>query len=222
MLPGRIEPLPAHEPLSQRLAHILAANGEAGGVTLNQLIDRTEGRGVFSILILLSLPFVGPVSIAGMSTPFGVAIALIALRVARRRPPHLPKRIGDRPLPARLKKVVRGGVKFLRFLEKIVKPRPVAWMGWPKAQAGNALLLVFMAVLLALPLPPIPPFTNALPSYAIILVAASLMEEDGLMIWAGYAASLGTVVYFAFWAGFIGTHLAKWFDQLMHLLRIST
>lgn len=208
-----------HEPLSQRLAQILESDGAARGLSLNQLIDKTEGRGIFSIIILLCLPFVGPVSIMGMSTPFGLAIALLALRLAGGKPPRLPKRVGDRVMPVRMQKVMRrGGVRFLRFLEKIIKPRRVTWMDWPWARKANALLIGFMAFLLALPLPPIPPFTNAFPSYAVILIAASMMEEDGIMIWAGYTVSLGTVVYFGLWTGVIATHLVKWFDQLVRVL----
>ncbi len=211
-----------HEPLSQRLAQILESNGATGSLTLNRLIAKTEGRGIFSIIILLCLPFVGPMSIAGMSTPFGLTIALLALQLARGQAPHLPKRVGDRPMSARLQRGMRRtGVKFLRLIEKLVKPRRVSWMSWPVAQQANVLLLVFMAFLLALPLPPIPPFTNAFPSYAIILIAASLMEEDGMMIWAGYAVSLGTVVYFGLWAEVIVTHLAEWFSHLRHLLPVT-
>jgi hypothetical protein len=50
-------------------------------------------------------------------------------------------------------------------------------------------------MLLALPFPPLPPLTNSLPSYSIILLAASMMEEDGLTIWIAYSVSFGTIVY---------------------------
>jgi hypothetical protein len=55
--------------------------------------------------------------------------------------------------------------------------------------------MTFMGLLLAMPFPPLPPLTNALPCYCIILLAASMMEEDGVTIWFAYALSLGTVVY---------------------------
>lgn len=208
-----------HEPLSQRLAQILA---EGDPLTLNQLIERTDGRGIFSIIILLALPFVGPISLAGISIPFGLAIGLLALRLARGLPPRLPKRLGDRPLPPGLRKVVEASVKLLRGLERVVKPRPASWMNWRGVRLGNALLLAFMALLLALPLPPVPPFTNALPSYTIILLAASLMEQDGRMIWAGYAVAAGTVLYLGFWAGLIATHLSGWIQRLLQVLPLGT
>jgi hypothetical protein len=209
-----------HEPLSQSLARILEAKSATGGVTLNHLLEETEGRGLYSVMILLCLPFVGPLSVPGMSTPFGAAIGLMALRLARGKPPRMPRRFGDRALPPTLKKIILGGgLKFLRFLEKAIRPRHTIWMSWPAAHSANALLLVLMAFLLALPLPPIPPFTNAFPSYAIILIAASMMEEDGVMIWLGYAAVLGTLIYFVIWAGVISTHMSKWFYSLVHLFQ---
>jgi len=46
-------------------------------------------------------------------------------------------------------------------------------------------VMTLQAFLLALPFPPLPPFTNSLPCYALILIAASMMEEDGILIWIG-------------------------------------
>jgi hypothetical protein len=103
----------------------------------------------------------------------------------------------------------------LRLLETAIRPRETRWMSWPSARMGNALLMICMAFLLALPLPPIPPFTNAFPSYAIILLAASMMEEDGVLIWAGYFVSIATTVYFIIWAEVIATQLHKWMHNLM-------
>jgi hypothetical protein len=63
------------------------------------------------------------------------------------------------------------------------------------ARTANACLLAFMALLLALPFPPFPPLTNSLPCYCIILLAASMMEEDGIAIWWAYLLCLVTTIY---------------------------
>jgi hypothetical protein len=55
--------------------------------------------------------------------------------------------------------------------------------------------MTLMGLLLAMPFPPLPPLTNALPCYCIILLAVSMMEEDGVTIWFAYALSLGTIAY---------------------------
>lgn len=212
-----------HVPLSQDLADILSEEAAASALTLNQLLARTEGRGLFLVIILLCLPFVALVSVPGMSTPLGTAIIVIALQLARRKSPRLPRRIGDRVLSPKVRRaILTGGLKVLRFIEKGVRPRRTGWMGWPVVQTVNALVVIYMALLLALPLPPVPPLTNALPSYSIILLAASMMEEDGILIWVGYAVSLGTTVYFAVCAGIIARHLHHWIQLLMHWLHLSS
>jgi hypothetical protein len=212
-----------HEPLSQSLARILERGAANDALTANQLIARTEGRGFYFLFIILSLPFVAWISLPGMSTILGPMIALLALRLALGKEPRLPSSLGDRVLPPKLKQnILSGGLKFCRFLEKGVRPRRTTWMTWPIARLLHALLVVFMAFLLALPLPS-PPFlgSNALPSYAIILLAISMMEEDGVMIWFGYLASLVAVAYFALLGGLIATQLAHWFHDFLRLLETA-
>lgn len=199
------------EALSQRLAGMLTAKGHPGGVTLNQLLERTEGRGYYLVVILFALPFVIPFALPGISTVFGAAIALLSLRLALGRTPRLPRWMGDRRLsPEFQKRLLAGSIRFLRGVEKLVRPRRTPWMSSPPARFANALLMLVLAVLLALPFPS-PPFffTNSLPSYALILLAASMMEEDGLTIWIAYALALGTLIYLGLIIGVIGEGLRR-------------
>src|SRR6267378_3410441 len=212
-----------HEPLSQSLERILSESEATGPLTANQLIERTQGRGMYLVLILLSLPFVAWVSVPGMSTVLGPMIGLLGVRLALGKSARLPAKFGDRALPPKLRKAVEGpGLKFFRFLEKGVRPRRTTWLGWRVARFVHALLIIIMAGLLALPLPS-PPFfgSNALPSYAIILLALSMMEEDGVMIWFAYAAALIAAAYFVLLGGLIVTHLARWLHALWHLLETT-
>jgi hypothetical protein len=213
------EPLkhfPTHPPLSRSLAEILGHESVRERLSLNFLLDQTEGRGLYLVMILLCLPFITPLSLPGTSVALGMVIMALSARLAFELPPHLPHFIGDRSLPMqKMKLILRGSVRLLKFLETLVKPRRSHWMTWQMVRSFNALLIVFMAFLLALPLPPIPPFTNMFPSYAIILLSVSMMEEDGVMIWLGYAAAIGTTAYFLFWAGFICDYLAKLFHAIV-------
>jgi hypothetical protein len=212
-----------HSPLSQDLARVMGEDYADRELTLNQVLERTEGRGTFLVIILLCLPFVAPFSIPGMSTPLGITIAVLAIRHALGKARRLPGRLGDRVLPLKIKKaILGGGLKVLRLLEKAVKPRRTGWMSWPAAETINTAVMVYAAFLLALPLPPIPPCTNMFPGYAIILIAASMMEEDGVLIWVGHAVTLGTTVYFIIWGEVIAKHVAKWVHGLLHLLHYST
>jgi hypothetical protein len=209
-----------HEPLSRRLETLLAHGAEGTPLTLNLLLEKTEGRGVFLIIILLCLPFLAPASVPGMSPPLGMVIALLALAVIRGRAASVPRRLGDRVLSEKVKRVMLGGgLKVLRFIEKIVKPRRSTWMAWKGIHTFNLSLIIFMAFLLALPLPPVVLFTNAMPAYAVLLLAASMMEEDGFMIWFGYLISAVTTVYFIFIAFLFNHYLIAWLHKLLDWFR---
>lgn len=207
-----------HKPLSQSLEEMLFSEAGRRGLTMNEILDRTEGRGLYLLIILLCLPYVAPLPIGGTSTILGGIIFILAIRLALALPPHLPAFIGERPVPfARMPRLAHGSVAFFRFIEKWVKPRSTGWLSWRIARTGNAFLLAFMAFLLALPLPI--PGTNLLPSYAIVLLAASMMEEDGRMIWVGYAVAAFTVLYFVGWAVLIH-FFPKYYHWLLHRLHL--
>jgi hypothetical protein len=202
-------------PLSQDLEQVLADEGALDWLTINELIRQTEGRGIYLVMILLSLPFITPLPLPGLSNLLGVVMLILGIRLALGREPRLPRLLGDRPLQARrFQRVVRGSVRVVRFVEKCVRPRRSFWLRWKPVRIGNAMLLAFMGFVLALPIPPIVLFSNALPSYAIILTAASMMEEDGVMIWFGYAVAVGTVVYLVSMAGLIVGFIAKYYDEI--------
>ena len=213
------EPLPEHEPLSRRLARVIEANSRPEGATLNELLESTGGRGAYLIIILLSLPFILPVSIPGVSTVFGIAVALLSLKLALGHAPKLPGIIGNRRLSAASqKKVLAGGVRILRLVERLVRPRRTPWMSYRLARFGNGVLMMFMGLLLAVPFPPLPPLTNALPCYCIILLAASMMEEDGVTIWFAYALTAGTAGYLILVAGVLEAVLVKAWTAFQHWL----
>lgn len=183
---------------------------------MNDLLRSTDGRGLYLVIILLSLPFIGGVSVPGISVPFGAVIGILSFRLALGHPPHIPKRFGDRPLPKGMKKIILGGgVRFLRFIEKGIAA-PHLLDGLAAGADGQRAAALSHGLSDGAAAAAHPPFTNALPSSALILIAASMMEEDGLMIWFGYAMALGTVIYLAFWAGVIGKHFVGWYHSLVH------
>ena len=57
----------------------------------------------------------------------------------------------------------------------------------------NGLSILISGFVLALPLPI--PFTNTLPAWSILLTAAGMMENDGLVIVAGYLMAGLTWIY---------------------------
>ncbi len=204
-----------HRPLSQTISDLLREDG-SGPLTLNRLLDRTQGRGVHLVIIVLCLPFVVPVSLPGLSTIIGTIVGFLVLGIIFGKPVRFPRFMGERVFPSAVRQRVLGGsIAFLRRLERFVRPRRTEWLGWRVAEVFNAALLLLLAVLLALPLPS-PPFffTNFFPGCAIIILAASMMEEDGWLIWGGYAAALANVLFF----GLIGGGVIELFFRLWHRL----
>jgi hypothetical protein len=181
-------------PLSVELAQLRDAFAERPA-TLREIVVVLAGRAYELLMILCVLPFLLPVSVPGMSTPLGLAVAVIAGQLAFGRLPWLPRWLLDKQLPpgflATVLRVTQGVVK---FLERALRPRLLAFTGARWLNAVHLFFVVVAALLLALPMPI--PLTNTLPGWTILLFAAGLMERDGLAVVAGYVAMAATTVLF--------------------------
>jgi hypothetical protein len=207
----------SHEPLSRSLERVTQ---ESGIQNLNDLVARTRGRGIFLVMIVLCLPFISPVPVPGLSNVVGLALFVVSVRLFLGLPSRLPHFIGSRPWPAsRMERVTRASLCFLRWLERVVKPRRSAWLVRPAMVRLNAVVLGFLSLLLALPIPPIIPFSNSLPAHGIILLSASMMEEDGAAIWVAYAIGVATVVYLGLFAGAIIRFIVIYEERIWNFLR---
>src|SRR5262245_40843190 len=68
-------------------------------VTLREVLVALQGRAYLLLVLLLALPFITPIPLPGLSTPFGLAIALVAARLAAGQRPWLPKKLQRKELP---------------------------------------------------------------------------------------------------------------------------
>lgn len=183
--------------LSDDLRHLLHV---AGGqpMRIGEMVDNLRGRGLQVMVVLLCLPFLSPVTLPGVSIPFGLAIALCGLRIAFGRKPWLPKAILRRTVPyGVLEKMVRAGCAIYGKLEKIVRPRLSVLLAGPGMVQTIGAAIALAGVLLSLPIPPPFILTNTIPGFAIIFLSLGLMERDGVMIVIGYALSLVGTLYVA-------------------------
>ena len=79
---------------------------------------RTEGRGVYFVMILLCLPFISPIPVPGLSNIVGDSI--FAVKLALKLPPRLPRILGEKEFsPHTSPKILSWTEKFLHSLEKI-------------------------------------------------------------------------------------------------------
>lgn len=202
-----------HLPLSKSLAAFLQEGGTKK-LTFNDLLRDTQGRGLYLLILLLSLPFISPIPLPGVSILLGLVIAVLAIRLAFELPPQLPTFIGKREISRNwMRATIRAALKSLQLLERVAKPRYSGWLDWRIARFGNALLLVAMGLLLALPLPPVIPFSNSLPCWAIIIVVLAIMERDGILIWMGYLMGIVAMIYLAFFPGLLAAGVHRLFDM---------
>ena len=175
------------------LAHSIT--GET--VTVRELLNMVGEQGLLLALMFLTLPFLLPISIPGVSTVFGLVAIFISLGVTFNRVPWLPDRLLDRPLDAtKLSQAIEKGADRFGRVDRISHPR---LQGLTQNAAMNRLAglgLLLGAVLLIFPLGLVP-FSNTLPAWAMLLLAAGLVQRDGVLILLGYLFLLGTIVYFA-------------------------
>lgn len=212
MKPGRRSPVPPRK-LSEELADLRQRSAERA-VTIREVILLLGGRSYTLLLLLLALPFITPIPLPGLSTPFGLAIALIALRLSLGQRPLLPKKLQRKELPPGFfNKVFLFAEKTLRFFERFLRPRLTFLTDSSLVRQLHALLILIAALVLLLPLPI--PFTNSFPAWAILLAAAGLLERDGVFILAAYVTFAVGVLYFIF----LGEAAAQAVQALLQWLR---
>ncbi len=168
------------------------------GMSLGQLRDQVGHDGLLLFAALLTLVFMVPVSIPGVSTIFGATILFIgACRVFGWKL-WLPKSWETKALPAaKLRSALGKGVLWLRRLGAILRPHRQAWLAEGRVPDFiNGWALILGALLLMMPFGLIP-FSNTLPGLAILLLALGMLERDGLVILLGHITNLLTIAYFA-------------------------
>lgn len=185
-----------HTTLAQRLQHIIDTL-PAEALTLAELRDALGQDGMLLFAALLTLVFLIPVSIPGVSTVFGAAILLIGVCRLFNRTLWLPRRVLARPLPAaRLRDNLGSGLKWFQRLETISRAHRWRWLSSPGPLAVvNDGALILGAVLLMMPFGLIP-FSNTLPAIALLLLAIGFLQRDGVCIALGHLANIATLVYF--------------------------
>lgn len=154
-----------------------------------------HGRAWIMLLLLLSLPFCTPIPLPGLSTPFGVIIALVGFRLSLRQRPWLPAMLLSRQIPAGFFPRLLGATrKVVKFLEFFLRPRMTWLLDTGVLHHLYGTMLMAAGILLMLPLPV--PLSNTLPAMTVVLLAGAMLERDGVAVLAGSAMFLVTLVFF--------------------------
>jgi hypothetical protein len=165
------------------------------GITLEEFLDIIGERGLFMSCMILTAPFLLPVSIPGSSIPFGTAIFLLSIRIGFNSPILIPKRFMNLHISKRdLDLILNEILNILTPLEKIIKPRFKILVDSNRIKHFNGVILSFGAVLLVIPI--IAPLGDFFPSYGILFISLGYLEHDGYLVLAGYVTVIATAIYY--------------------------
>lgn len=161
------------------------------------LVDRAAEAGfgfLVGVLALIAIPFVG------LSTPFGLAIALAGAQLAAgREHPYLPARLRRRRLPlTTLDRVLGMLLRRAAFPARWTRQRAEgALSGLPRRAVGLGVLLLGLALALPLPIPG----SNLVFLVPLLIYALGLLERDGAWVVAGHVATLASLALLAAFGG---------------------
>ena len=181
-------------------------------VTLNEIIEIVGMDSLLLLTIFLSLIFLVPISIPGVSTVFGLGIIAIGITRLLSTRPWLPAKISQRKLSSvKLREGFTRSLVWFHRLEKVSRPRRLHGLTASRSiMLMNNLAFIFAALLLMAPFGFVP-FSNTLPALALILLSIGMMQRDGGLVLLGYLAVLATVLYFGLLIAFGGLSIQQLF-----------
>ncbi len=166
----------------------------SGHITLKELIQTLGTDGHYVLIFFMILPFLQPIPMMGLSTPFGLMIAIIAVFAFLNKSPWIPLKWADKQIQLKTVQQIRGAAE--KILNKILKFFYARWTFFFHGpfKVVNVLHIVINAILLALPLPF--PFSNAVPAWGIFFQALANIEDDGLLIIISYIQLVMCILFF--------------------------
>lgn len=175
----------------------LQQKGKNSSLSIGEVLHILSRKWQSLILLFLSLPFCQPFQIPGLSTPFGLAVAFIGLRMTFGKYAWLPKGILSKTINRKtLQNTTEKILWVVKKMKRWVHPRLVWICHYPALQIINGLLIFILGIFLALPLPI--PFSNLMAAWSIFLIGLGLLEDDGFLVLIGYLISLFALAFLFF------------------------
>lgn len=169
--------------LSKRLEELLEKL-DGKDCTLGEIMEHIGDSGFGMLLLLLAFPAALPIPAPGYATPFGIMMMYLGWQIVKgRTEPYLPEKMRNRIIKfSLLQFTIRNGRFPLRAVEFFIRPRLSKLSHSRAIHSGIGLIIIFLATMMSIPLP----LTNTAPSFVIFMLAAGLLEEDGLFLLAGF------------------------------------
>lgn len=170
-------------------------------VTVADIEAVFQGRGAAALSLIFSLPFVQPIPVPGLSVVLGACVMVFGMRIAfgDGSARTLPDFVGRQSLKgATLRKLLGGARKHVARVERLFRCRLETLLQPPFGRI-TGIGMIASGLALALPLPPVIIFSNAIPAWSIIALTLGVIEKDGLFVLVGHVMAVGTWIYFACW-----------------------
>jgi hypothetical protein len=171
------------ESLAQTFDRVLQIDENSDKIlTLGLLVDTLGSRGVGLLLLILSLPSALPIPAPGYSTPFGIAIVLLAAQLLyQRKKIWLPQSLRQKSIKIDTAKKIRSiGSRLFNITEHLIHPR-WEWLLNPFNRNLLSLIILLMGTLMIMPIP----LTNSAPAMVVFIISLGLAERDGLIATMG-------------------------------------
>ena len=186
-----------------------------GEVTLTEIMDIVGADSLLLLTVFLSMVFLVPVSIPGVSTVFSIGILFIGITRLFSRKLWFPKIIVNRKLSsAKLGEGFARSLIWFRRLEMLSRPHRLSGLTSEGLMPVLSNLSFILAALLLMAPFGFIPFSNTLPALALIFLSVGMIQRDGVFILLGKLSNVATIVYFGFLIGGGGWSIAELFKML--------
>jgi hypothetical protein len=169
------------------------ASQPEGRPTVSALVEAIGDRSYAILLLLLAvlnlLP--GP---PGYGTILGAVIMALALAMIMGWQVRFWPILGDRGVPGKLLRAMQVLLdKVAHIIGKISEPR-LPYLCGPRSTPFIGMAIFFLGIVMLCPIP----FTNTLPSWAVVAFCVGMLNRDGLAVIAGIVIGIiGTVAMIA-------------------------
>jgi hypothetical protein len=201
----------SHEISTRILLQQLADGQPDDELSFDSVLDSFRHRSYGLFLLIVLIPVFIPIP-AGQGAFSGLLTSLIGLQLMwQLEHPWIPKFIGRKTFKrSHIINFQRRFDPWLKWIEKLCKPRYEYAFDHAWARAFSGLLLLVLGILLALPIP----LTNY--PFGLIVLAFSLgfIERDGILLGIGWIMGLIEIVILAEFSGYIIALLEKFWAYL--------
>ncbi len=180
--------------LEEDLAILVEKSRKEPSLTIKKILESLCGKSRLLLLVFLALPFCQPIPLPGLSTPIGIAIAFLGFRLALGKSIWLPQKMLKKTISSKtIQKTARLFLRILKKTSRLTHPRWPVLCGHAAMQIFNGLLVLFLGLFLALPLPI--PFSNLLAGWSVFFITLGLLKDDGVIVFIGYLGSFLTLAF---------------------------